>query len=429
MRSAWISLLSVLLFAFVAEALVRVGKPDLSFPREDLRFRFDPLGHQGQIYHERDAVLGWRLKAKSRVAMGVGETGQKVLTTNSHGFRGPEFDEKKPDGVIRVVFAGDSNAMGYGVSDEATYATGVAALLPRLLPEGSKRVETINLGVDGYSSHQVRLLLEEYVPKLQPDLVCVQVGFNDHCIADMPDSSRVFRRPAALGAAEKSHAYRWLRRRILAVRDHPAPLSEPVPRVGIEAFERNLRSIVETCRRSGARPLLVATAPRPDAPLVINEVPFQGDSAIVWMTQQRWIDEQLRRAGVVGTDPTKDPAYERTLRAVIAVGPEFPLPYFALWSYLRQSAAPDSAELAALEHRWRSLDRERAFLGEYMESVRELCRREVIDFLDVAWVVAQHPGTRPGDLYLDFVHLNEAGQIAMARALTPILARGIRNDS
>jgi lysophospholipase L1-like esterase len=422
----FISLLSLVFFVVLAEGIVRLAKPDLTIPQAGSRFRFQPLGHQGQIYHERDPVLGWRLKRDSRVSVEVGEGPAKqraVLTTNGHGFRGPEFREEKPEGVTRIVFAGDSNAMGYGVTDDAIYSVGVAAFLSRLVP--AARFESINLGVDGYSSHQVRALLADYLPRLRPDILCVQVGFNDHCLADMPDSSRVFDRHALLDFAEKFDSYRWLRRRVLSARGArtDAPVTDPVPRVSVDAFEANIRAIVEACEARGTRLILVATAAKPDVPLVVNEVPFQADSTIVWMTQRRWLDEQLRRAGLAVDPPSMDAAYERVLRAAVAVGPEFPLPYFALWDYLRQTARPDSIELAVLDAAWRERDVERVFFSAYMERLREVCRRENVEFVDVANVVSRDAGRSPADHYLDFVHLNEPGQVAMARVLTQVIGR------
>jgi hypothetical protein len=250
------------------------------------------------------------------------------------------------------------------------------------------------------------------------------VGFNDHCLAEMPDSLRSFDRPTLLNVAEKLDFYRWLRRRILSSRaPRSTPVADPVPRVSVDAFEANIRAIIDACEAQSTRLILIATAAKPDVPLVVNEVPFQGDSTVVWMTQQRWLDEQLRRAGLPIDPPPADERYERVLRAAVAVGPEFPLPYFALWDYLRHTAAPDSTELAVLEGAWRERDVERAFLSAYMERLREVCRRETVEFLDVATVVSRDPSLPAADHYLDFVHLNDRGQVAMARALTQVIGR------
>lgn len=91
---------------------------------------------------------------------------------NSHGFRGAEFDLKKPAGKTRIVTLGGSTTYGVGVNNEETW--------PYLLQQqlGSD-FEVINMGVPGYSSAenliQTALLLSDF----DADLVIYHVGLND----------------------------------------------------------------------------------------------------------------------------------------------------------------------------------------------------------------------------------------------------------
>ena len=128
--------------------------------------------HQADVYRpqldEFDPVLGWRSKPNVR----LGE-----WSTNSLGARGKtDYPYARDPLEKRIVVIGDSFAFGIsdappGVSDEETYAS----RLEQLLPE----TEVINLGIGGYGTDQILLMLKEEGIRYHPDLVIVGVVTDD----------------------------------------------------------------------------------------------------------------------------------------------------------------------------------------------------------------------------------------------------------
>ncbi|HEX7025626.1 MAG TPA: SGNH/GDSL hydrolase family protein [Gammaproteobacteria bacterium] len=93
----------------------------------------------------------------------------KSITHNSKGFRGPEVDYRKPEGIKRVVFIGDSQTWGWAVSDEET----IPHFAGRMLNERTNGAayEVVNLGVTGYCIGQSYLLFLAEGLQYDPDYV------------------------------------------------------------------------------------------------------------------------------------------------------------------------------------------------------------------------------------------------------------------
>ena len=94
---------------------------------------------------------------------------------NSNGFRDDEFSTK--GAFQRVLFIGDSYTFGWGV-DQADILSDLVeselAAEPYLM-----NVSAYNLGVPGYNTVQEAALLEEAMPRYQPDLVVLGFVMND----------------------------------------------------------------------------------------------------------------------------------------------------------------------------------------------------------------------------------------------------------
>jgi|GEM_PF-703222 len=91
---------------------------------------------------------------------------------NAQGFHAAEFSAKQKENW-RILFLGDScTFQGYPDLVESI-------LNIRALPY-KKQVESINLSVPGYSSHQGRKIAELYGDEIEADLVVVFFGWNDH---------------------------------------------------------------------------------------------------------------------------------------------------------------------------------------------------------------------------------------------------------
>lgn len=133
-----------------------------------------PQRSHDRLFVSFDPLLGWKLKAG---LSSMRETSRYLVreTINSHGFRTPELPFAKPPGVRRIVFLGDSHTEGYTVDDQFTYSQQVQSILSETLP-----VETISLGVGGFSTDQELLAYLEYGRRYEPDLVVLQYCSNDH---------------------------------------------------------------------------------------------------------------------------------------------------------------------------------------------------------------------------------------------------------
>jgi hypothetical protein len=94
-------------------------------------------------------------------------------SSNSWGFRNPEFAVKKPSGVIRIVALGSSTTEGSQADDE-TYPFYLQQDLDRMFP--GKKIEVINAGHHGHDIDDELAVLTRYVLPLHPDVVVLYEG-------------------------------------------------------------------------------------------------------------------------------------------------------------------------------------------------------------------------------------------------------------
>lgn len=93
-----------------------------------------------------------------------------TITTNSQGYRGPEFSPEKPKGVYRILMLGDSTTFGIGSNDNETFSFQLEQKLK------NKNAEVINAGfASGLSPDTYYAYLKEKGLKLQPDIVFVNL--------------------------------------------------------------------------------------------------------------------------------------------------------------------------------------------------------------------------------------------------------------
>lgn len=138
---------SVAVSFLVAEAVLRIG--GVSYPS----------------FYRADPVTGTSLRPG---AFGVyEEEGRGEVIVNRDGYRGPRRDPKKPKGVERVLFLGDSFVEAKQVDFEST----VGAVTERALGECLDRVEVIAFGVSGHGAGQALLDLRHRGLAYDPDVV------------------------------------------------------------------------------------------------------------------------------------------------------------------------------------------------------------------------------------------------------------------
>lgn len=183
-----------------------------------------------------DPELFWRLPRQPGV--------------NALGFLGPEIETPKPRGVFRILVLGDSVPM-----------QGYPEAAARTLSAKGRRVACASLAMAGYTSHQGRILAERYGAALEPDLVLVAYGWNDHWRAWGAVDSR--KTVPGRGAAVFQTALRHVRllQGVAALAEMirpPEPLDDP--RVPLLEYRANLARIA---RIFAARrvPVVFATAP------------------------------------------------------------------------------------------------------------------------------------------------------------------------
>jgi lysophospholipase L1-like esterase len=204
---------------------------------------------------------------------------------NRRGFRGSEFRPRR-DGTFQVLALGDSCTFGYIAREDGIgfvlqpYPLKLQRLAERRLGEG--RVEVLNAGVPGYNSFNGLLLLRSRLRDLEPDLLTVRFGWNDHFLSARGESEALYREPQtplglwAEDLALRFELYAFVRRLGLELRARREPVGDQAreafrgirewtPTIPLEEYERNLRRIVEIGRARGAEVWLL-TAPRNPAP-------------------------------------------------------------------------------------------------------------------------------------------------------------------
>ncbi len=195
-----------------------------------------------------DARLFWRLTPSN-----------PRLLTNSHGFRGEDFADRKAPGVVRVVSMGCSCT--FGIASSYSYT----AALQQFLNEnrGGRRYEVVNTGVPGYSSFQGVRLLESEALGYGPDILTVFYGWNDHWLAryfadkdqKTPSRTSLF----LVDHASRSRLFQAMLRLNGMIRGSGRKTAA-LYRVSPEDYRRNLERIIADARKAGVRVALI-TAP------------------------------------------------------------------------------------------------------------------------------------------------------------------------
>lgn len=156
---------SLLLFLLVAEAAARVWVVR-SWPADKVAVFTEGGAVRGRFAF--DPELGYTLAAHHRSWSRV---------HNRHGYRGPDFELRKPPATLRVVMLGGSTVYAPAVAEEETSAQRLEArLAPVLAP---RRVEVVNAGVPGWTSRETRMQLAGRVLALEPDAVVILDGRNE----------------------------------------------------------------------------------------------------------------------------------------------------------------------------------------------------------------------------------------------------------
>ena len=125
-----------------------------------------------------------------------------VMQVNELGLRGPSVSPDKPHGVTRILGLGDSFTFGSGVRDADTFLRRLELALNRSPGRPGDGYEVLNAGVQGYSTRDEVLYLEQRWLALQPDLVLivfyVNDAYSDAALLNMGEELGIYRQPTGL---------------------------------------------------------------------------------------------------------------------------------------------------------------------------------------------------------------------------------------
>ncbi|MGQ0551597.1 MAG: GDSL-type esterase/lipase family protein [Planctomycetota bacterium] len=188
-------------------------------------------------------------------------------------FRDRFVSQQRPPGALRLVTLGSSSTFGYGVKAGETWSAQLERILRQQWPERS--VEVVNAGVPGATAERLRSFLDGVLLPLQPDLVIIDLSFNDQSWANRADERAHF---AAMSSTGIGPLERWLELwrvqwRLRSFLSYSAELNRgeaPDPR-DVERFETepagrfgaSLRDMIQSCREANVAVLLVQEPRRP----------------------------------------------------------------------------------------------------------------------------------------------------------------------
>ena len=201
---------------------------------------------------------------------------------NSRGFRKPEWTPQKKDN-LRIVALGGSTT--YGMYSKDGSDVWPALLEKKLQTQWGPRIEILNLGIPGYTTHEIIGVAAMLVPMLTPDIVLIHVGANDAFAACYPDEggpdNSDFRFsflytpiPRAIlflmrnSALIRVLAFRYavsakgyLPGDMIASMQYPLPKDEDVVKNAAKAtgkyFRQNIGSLIALIKNMGAIPVLL----------------------------------------------------------------------------------------------------------------------------------------------------------------------------
>lgn len=124
-----------------------------------------------------------------------------AISVNSRGFRGPEIEQPKPPGRVRIAFLGASTTFcAEASSEEATWPHLVLAGLRAAEP--TLEFDSVNGGAGGFTLADNRLNLAQRVGPLEPDVIVFYEATNDLTV----DTRRLAIAAGLYEAQEKDHS-------------------------------------------------------------------------------------------------------------------------------------------------------------------------------------------------------------------------------
>lgn len=201
---------------------------------------------------EPDPELLWKFKP------GTMFHGRRI---NGLGFREREVDAKKKPGTRRVICLGDS-VTGQGRPGYSQYLNDLLVAKPPT-PEPW---EAFNMGVHGYCVLQGLRLFERMGPPLEPDVVSIYFGWNDHWLDDVPIGRKMAVRMNSVQGQlfeilKKKRFFMFLVTALNPARQYARVQNDLDVRVQPDEYRWALGALIAEIRAANAVPIVI-TAPR-----------------------------------------------------------------------------------------------------------------------------------------------------------------------
>jgi len=341
------------------------------------------------------------------------------------------FPQEKAPGVKRIFILGGSAALGW----PGPLPTAFSGYLQRALGhDDPAKYEVINVAAMSYGSHRVLDLLADIVG-FEPDLVIIWCGNNEY-IENNAFSS--YGRTAGMRGLQRilrhSYLYRSMRQGLGRLApslfapstsgDITDPRNTPQVRRGmlgrsaetdrkvLENYRANLREMALLIRQSGARGVFCTVPVNLSGWVPTNVPPAIAEQAAA---NQWGADRDSAVSLWKGGNYAEAVA---GLHSLLAKSPEYAFAHYLLGdSYLHLGRVP---EARAAFDRARDLDpRPIRALTAFEQAIREMASNEGMTLVDLegAFAAASESGVPGLDLFLDYVHPNEAGHKLAAVAV------------
>jgi tetratricopeptide (TPR) repeat protein len=352
----------------------------------------------------------------------------QVISKSLYRERHNRFPVRKDPDTFRVFILGASASAGWPHPSQETFSAYLNEALVRAYPQ--HHIEVINVSAHSYPAYRVRLILQD-VLQFEPDLLIVWTGNNEYVeqrvyrehwfdpLVDVANRSAVFRilrgshwaatifpeNTLPGGYMHKNEAAWGLKRHPLELRKNP----EQFERLK-EHYAYSIESMVSSARNKGI-PMILLTVPvnlrdwRPN----ISYQPLKGDQLT------RWQEHYNRgRAALLRGDA--DTAISE-LRLAASLGPLHGETYFHLAHALE--AKERFAEALENFDRARDLDYNPSrAISAFNTIIRKVASQydgvELVD-ADAAFRSASAPRAPGFDLFLDYVHPTQRGNLLIAK--------------
>jgi lysophospholipase L1-like esterase len=355
-----------------------------------------------------DKDLNWALLPKHSSTRGGA-----VCRTNSHGLRDQEIPLTKPGGTYRILVLGDSTVLGFAIPFEKTFSE----LLEKMLNEKTEesRFDVINAGVPGYSIYNCSVYLKRDGLLFQPDLIVLETNFNDRRFimsTEYEDGqefySKFYYRLRLREFLGRSFLYRGMRRALIDIlglsgKDYLdtgdfdyelIDLEDLHCRIEPDRYRKILAEIIELSRSRGIPVVLV---PLLDPPSYVSG--YYRASALA-----------------------KSGNYED---AVPILRELYQIPFYRIIAARKMNEFLDTVgrhdkktKKIPIPLKWMSTDGNiPVYLCDpYVEIMRDAAREEA-----VITVYLDPLAEEAGEIYLDYIHLNERGHRLLAEKLFAVI--------